>query len=384
MARQDFRHLTWRQAPFRRAYYHATSRIILAPLLIAGLILIGFLFYYYSRYSAIIDAGLRGDIFVRSSGIYAAPLTLRSGGATRINDLVEHLRKAGYQQGGPVQNDKRGYYSVRNNVAEIYPGSDTKIDGEKAFSNLRVVFGRTGEGVQEIVDLDNRQRLTSAQVEPELISSVVNQEREKRKIIEYKDLPQTLIDAITATEDRQFFEHLASTGAASCARFSAITRRASYAKAAVRSRNNSLRIFTSNPIKPRSENSPKPMSIILEQRLSKEQTMEMYCNQIYLGQRGGFSINGFGEAARAYFGKDVSHLSVQEAALLAGIIKSLNYYSPFSHRRPSARTPQTWFWKQWSSPTRSRAIRPTPRKNAARRGGGQIKRGGRFGRALFR
>lgn len=58
----------------------------------------------------------------------------------------------------------------------------------------------------------------------------------------------------------------------------------------------------------------------------------MYCNQIYLGQRGGFSVNGFGEAARAYFGKDVSHLDLHESALLAGIIKSPNYYSPYSHK----------------------------------------------------
>src|SRR5215510_10169003 len=127
MARQEFRYLTWREAPFKRAYYHATSRIVLAPLLIIGLILIGALFYYYNRYSAIIDAGLRGDIFVRSSGIYAAPLNLRGDTGTRLNDVITHLRKVGYQQGGPVANDKRGYYSQRNTTLDIYPGSDTKI-----------------------------------------------------------------------------------------------------------------------------------------------------------------------------------------------------------------------------------------------------------------
>jgi len=135
MARQDFRYLTWRQAPFKRAYYHATSRVILAPLLIIGLVLIGAAIYYYNRYSAIIDAGLRGDIFVRSAGIYAAPLTLRDGSGIRMNDVIGHLKKLGYIQGAPVANDKRGYYSTRNNTLEIYPGSDTRIDGEKAFSN---------------------------------------------------------------------------------------------------------------------------------------------------------------------------------------------------------------------------------------------------------
>ena len=72
------------------------------------------------------------------------------------------------------------------------------------------------------------------------------------------------------------------------------------------------------------------MSVLLEQRLTKEQIMAMYCNQIYLGQRSGVSINGFGEAARSYFDKDISQLSRAESALLAGIIRSPNYYSPFT------------------------------------------------------
>src|SRR5262252_4847883 len=209
MARQEFRYLTWRQAPFKRAYYHATSRIVIAPLLIVGLIMIGAAFYYYNRYSAIIDAGLRGDIFVRSAGIYAAPLSIRDGSGSRMTDVLNHLKKIGYQpqQGGAVANSNRGYYSTRANSMDIHPGNDAKIDGDKAFPNLRVTFGRNSEGVQKILDLDSQQQLGQAQIEPELISSVVNQEREKRKIIEYKDLPKSLVDAITSIEDRKFFEH---------------------------------------------------------------------------------------------------------------------------------------------------------------------------------
>ena len=332
MARQDFRYLTFRQAPFKRAYYHATSRIILAPLLIIGLILIGAAVYYYNSYSAIIDAGLRGDIFVRSSGIYAAPLTIRDGSGIRMNDVIAHLRKIGYQQGAPVANDKRGYYSTRNNVLDIYPGIDTRIDGEKAFPNLRVTFGRNGEGVQKMTDLDNQQQLGQAQIEPELISSVVNQEREKRKIIEYKDLPKTLVNAITAIEDRQFFEH-SGINLRGIMRALLTDIQAGEIKEGGSSITQQLvkNFFLKPDPTFKRKLSEAYMSVILEQRLSKEEIMAMYCNQIYLGQRGGFSINGFGEAARAYFGKDVSHLTIQEAALLAGIIQSPNYYSPFSH-----------------------------------------------------
>jgi penicillin-binding protein 1B len=324
--------LTWRQAPARRFYYHATSRIVLAPLLIISLILIGVLFYYYSRYAAIIDKGLHGELFVRSSGIYAAPLTLRNGGGPRMNELVGHLRKVGYQDSGAVGNDKRGRYAVRGATVDIYPGSDSVIDNEKVFPNLRVVFSRGGEVVQSITDLDNQQRLGQAEVEPELISSVVNQEREKRKIIEYKDLPQTLVDAITAIEDRQFFDH---AGINWRGVLRALFR--DYQAGEWREGGSSItqQLVKNIYLKPertwKRKFSEAYMSIILEQRLSKEEIMAMYCNQIYLGQRGGFSINGFGEAARAYFGKDVSHLTIQESALLAGIIKSPNYYSPFSH-----------------------------------------------------
>jgi penicillin-binding protein 1B len=329
--------MTWRQAPLKRAYYHATSRIVLAPLLILGLILIGAGFYYWNRYSAIIDAGLRGDIFVRSSGIYAAPLAIRNGSGARMNDVVAHLRKLGYQQGGPVANDKRGYYSVRNNVLDIYPGSDTRIDGEKAFPNLRVTFGRNGDVVQKIVDLDNQQQMGQAQIEPELISSVYNQEREKRKIIEYKDLPKTLVDAITSIEDRQFFEHSGINWRGVMRALITDVQSGELKEGGSSITQQLVKNFFLKPDRTlKRKLSEAYMSVILEQRLSKEEIMAMYCNQIYLGQRGGFSINGFGEAARVYFGKDVSHLTLQESALLAGIIQSPNRYSPFTHE-PEAR-----------------------------------------------
>jgi penicillin-binding protein 1B len=69
------------------------------------------------------------------------------------------------------------------------------------------------------------------------------------------------------------------------------------------------------------------MALELERRFTKQQIFELYANQIYLGNRGSFAIHGFGEAARAYFGKDVHHLSLGEAAFLAGIIRSPNRYS---------------------------------------------------------
>src|SRR6185503_16786205 len=70
------------------------------------------------------------------------------------------------------------------------------------------------------------------------------------------------------------------------------------------------------------------MSIILESRLTKEEIFTLYANDVYMGQRGTFSINGFGEAATAYFNKDIKNLTLPEAALLAGIIQAPSRYNP--------------------------------------------------------
>jgi penicillin-binding protein 1B len=72
------------------------------------------------------------------------------------------------------------------------------------------------------------------------------------------------------------------------------------------------------------------MSVILETRLRKEKIFELYCNQVYMGQQAGFSINGFGEAASAYFNKDVTNLTLSESAFLAGLIRSPNRYNPYT------------------------------------------------------
>src|SRR4029077_3173449 len=72
------------------------------------------------------------------------------------------------------------------------------------------------------------------------------------------------------------------------------------------------------------------MSIILETRLSKQQIFGLYCNQVYMGQQAGFSINGLGEAANAYFNKDVTNLNLAESAFLAGLIRSPNRYNPYT------------------------------------------------------
>ena len=72
------------------------------------------------------------------------------------------------------------------------------------------------------------------------------------------------------------------------------------------------------------------MAVILDLRATKDEVLELYLNDVYLGNRGSFAIHGVAEAARLYFGKDVSNLSLGEAAAIAGIIQSPGTLSPFN------------------------------------------------------
>src|SRR5438445_9292399 len=71
------------------------------------------------------------------------------------------------------------------------------------------------------------------------------------------------------------------------------------------------------------------MSLVLERRASKDEILELYLNDVYLGQRGSFAIQGVAEASRLFFGKDVANLTVGEAALIAGVIQNPGLHSPF-------------------------------------------------------
>jgi penicillin-binding protein 1B len=200
---------------------------------------------------------------------------------------------------------------------------------------VKVQFSGSGKAISSLSDLDSRSPLERTWLEPELISSVTGTERAKRKVISYGDLPDHLVKAITVTEDRSFFEHY---GVNVRGIIRAFVRRydADPNSPLARQGGSSItqQLVKNLLLSPeqtwRRKIAEAYMSVILETRLSKQQIFGLYCNQVYMGQQAGFSINGFGEAANAYFNKDVTNLNLQESAFLAGLIRSPNRYNPYT------------------------------------------------------
>ncbi|MFQ5816579.1 MAG: penicillin-binding protein 1A [Terriglobia bacterium] len=177
------------------------------------------------------------------------------------------------------------------------------------------------------------------------MTNLFDRRRTKRRLVSYEDIPPELIQAVVAAEDRRFFSHPGiSLIDGLRALWYDLGVWAGFRKgvrlhgASTLTMQLARSFFLTRDLSLRRKAAEALIALQLERRFDKEKIFELYANEIYLGQRGSFSIHGLGEAAQAYFGKDISQLTLPEAAFLAGIIRGPNRYSPFRHpQRAQAR-----------------------------------------------
>ncbi len=320
---------------WRRVSGRIFSAPVVIPLVFLATIGIGVLAYYWTVFSGRIDNLLAGEVFTRSAGIYAAPRQLRSGQPLDRAELISYLQRAGYVEKSQQADSARGRYSVTGETVAIEPSQHSLVDGVQQFQSLSIEFSRTGKSISSLSTLDRKVRLEVAALEPELITSVTGRERAKRKVIGFNDLPEHLLKAITVTEDRSFFQHygvnIRGILRAFLRRYDNSDPNSPIARQGGSSITQQLvkNLLLSPERTLRRKLAEAYMSIIIETRLTKEQIFALYCNQVYLGQHAGFSVHGFGEAADAYFNKDITNLTLSEAAFLAGLVRSPNRYNPY-------------------------------------------------------
>jgi penicillin-binding protein 1B len=172
-----------------------------------------------------------------------------------------------------------------------------------------------------------------------MLSNAIDENREKRRFVAYQDLPPVLINAVLAAEDRRFFNHGGIDPIRIIKALIVNAREGETTQGASTLTQQFVKNYFLTPERTwRRKLSDAYMSILLERRLSKEKIFELYSNEVYLGQGGSFSIVGFGEAANAFFDKSVRDLTLEESALIAGIITAPNRYTPLRYReRATAR-----------------------------------------------
>lgn len=278
-----------------------------------------------------LDASIRqqfeGKRWAIPAKVYARPLELYQGRSLSVEDLKLELDQLGYRT---VQSPKQpGEVSIWKNRAVVYNKGFQFSDGDEAARLMTLTFnGRTLSQLSNA----NGQPIALARLEPVVIGGIYPANNEDRELVQLEDVPQALIDSLISVEDRNFYHHHGIS-----------------IKGIARAMWNNLRAgqvvqggstLTQQLVKNfflTSERSiwrkllEAPMAMLLELHYSKDEILEAYLNEVYLGQSGARAIHGFGLASEYYFGRPLNTLSTEQLAMLAGLVKGPSYYDPRRH-----------------------------------------------------
>ena len=277
--------------------------------------------FYYRSFSEMIDDRLSGRRVHGESLIFTSPKRVSVGQELDPDRLVSYLKMSGYSAVNDVE--ASGRITRTGNSIQIQPSTISYFGGKNG-----VAIEFNGGRISRLSSLETGGHLLSAEIEPELITSLFGDSREKRRPMRYSEFPDLFRQAVLSAEDKRFFDHpgldpIRVVGAAwRDLRSGTMAQGASTITMQV-----ARSFFFSTKREWKRKIKEVGMALVLENRFTKEQIFELYANEVYLGNRGSFAVHGFGEAAKAYFAKDLRELSLEQYAFLAGIIRAPNRYA---------------------------------------------------------
>lgn len=272
--------------------------------------------HYYNYYSQIIDRRLSGEIFQNTAKIYATPYRVYTGQKITPDAVVARLQRAGFEPAASA-NAAAGAYEASADAITIRPtvGDVLRLDFKK--------------GVLTRIAKPGIATVTDAPLPAELVTNLFDESRQKRRVVEFRELPPVLVNAIIASEDRRFYSHWGIDPVRAVGAIWAAIRHSDRVEGVSTITQQLARNFFLTADRSLKRKAAEAfIAMLLEQRLTKEQILTMYANEIFLGQRGSFGIRGYSEAAAAYFGKDLTGLTLPEAATLVGMNPAPNALSP--------------------------------------------------------
>ncbi len=216
-----------------------------------------------------------------------------------------------------------GWYHLRPDAIEIFPG-------DRSFSNAEPGVIRCENGkISQIIALSDNSARTEYTLEPAILSTLYDKNREKRRLVKFEDIPPVLVNAVVSIEDRRFFQHSGFDPIRILKAIFVDVRSGRKSQGASTLTQQLAKNLWLDPGKTFQRKFDELMiTLHLEHKLTKQKIFEYYANQVDLGHRGSFAIRGFGEASQNYFGKSIRNLSVAEAATLAGLIQQPSYRNP--------------------------------------------------------
>jgi len=278
-----------------------------------------------------LDAQVRskfeGKRWALPAKVYARPLELYPGQALAMDELKQELRALGYRF--EREANRPGSVEWASSRARIFSRGFNFPDGAEPSHNMLLTF--SGDRVQSI-QTRNGQQLPLVRLEPVLIGGIYPRSNEDRDLIKLEQAPPYLAQALVTVEDRAFYEHH-GVSLKGIARAMWVNIRAGrFAQGGSTLTQQLIKNFYLTSDRTLSRKLLElPMAVLLELHYSKEEILEAYLNEVYLGQSGSRAIHGFGLASEYFFATPVTELELHQVALLVGMVKGPSWYDPRRH-----------------------------------------------------
>jgi len=309
-----------RRSNFRR---YLRRRYVAYVLLGLSLLFVGYVVYL----DVTIRAQFEGKRWALPARVYASPIELYPGRAISAQQLTLELNALGYRYGTL---DQPGSYQRTRNGLEIHTRPFAFWDGEQPPLRFRAEVG--DQQIESLTALDSDTALPLVRLDPLLIGGIYPAHNEDRVLVKLDEVPPALIQALIAVEDRKFYEHHGVHPRAILRALLVNLRAADAVQGGSTLTQQLVKNFYLTADRTlRRKFTEVIMALLLEAHYSKDEILEAYLNEIYLGQDGSRAIHGFGLAAQYYFDRPLQQLNLQQATLLVALVKGPSYYDPRRH-----------------------------------------------------
>ncbi len=262
--------------------------------------------------------------------VYARPLQLQPGLAMDARTLKTELDAAGYQEDG--EGRRQGSYHADGGRFTISSRGYADIDGQVPARRIEVTLG--GGKVARLRDAEGGKALKAARLDPARIATLYGQRQEERRLVRIEEVPELLTTSLQAVEDRDFARHhgidVSGMMRAALVNLRSGEKRQGASTLTQQLARSGLLGIGKEQTWTRKFNEIL-YAMLLEARYDKRTILETYLNQVYLGQRGGQAIHGVSSGAEFWFGRDLDELTIEQTALLIGLVKGPSYYDPRRH-----------------------------------------------------
>jgi len=298
-------------------------RLVWLTSLKLALVLLLVLVVYFIYLDSKITSTFSGQKWQVPAQIYGRSLELFPGKYLTQAHLIQELEQLQYRRSNDVTGP--GQFSVNGGSVTVFRRSFTFVDGEQSAERFSVEFNRTG--VSRIVQ--QGKSADFARLEPQLIEHLVSPHQEDRELVRLELVPELLKETLLLVEDRDFYQHRGVSPLSVARAFWVnLTAGRTVQGGSTLTQQLAKNMYLTHDRTLLRKVNEAFIALVLDYRFSKDQILEAYLNEIYLGQNHATAVHGFGLASRFYFGKPLTELSAEQYALLIGIVKGPGYYDP--------------------------------------------------------